>query len=46
VPAPEADGPAGKERPSVGFWLIAGLAGLYLGLRLVQGLVWVVEQVF
>jgi len=46
VPAPDADDPAGKERPSVGFWLIVALAGLYLGLRLVQGVVWVVQQVF
>jgi len=46
VPAPEADDPAGNERPSVGFWLIVGLAGLYLLLRVVQGLVWAAQQVF
>ncbi len=29
-----------------GFWLIVTLAVLYLGWRLVQGIVWLVERVF
>jgi hypothetical protein len=35
----------GEERPSIVFWLVVGLAGLYLGLRLIQGVIWVAQQI-
>ena len=35
-----------EERPSFGFWVMVTLAALYLGLRLVQGVVWVFTRLF
>lgn len=37
--------PREEERPSVVFWLVVVAAALYLGLRLIQGFAWVVQQV-
>jgi len=33
-----------QERTPWSFWLLVGAATLYLGLRLVQGIAWVVER--
>ena len=38
--------PGEEERPSVVFWLVVGVTTLYLGLRLIQGVAWVVQRVF
>ena len=32
------------ERPSVFFWVVVVAAVFYLGVRLIQGVVWVVER--
>lgn len=37
--------PREDERPSVGFRVMVTLAGLYLALRLVQGVAWVVSRI-
>lgn len=34
-----------EERPSFVFWLVVAATVFYLGVRLVQGVVWVVERV-
>ena len=34
-----------EERPSVFFWVVVLAAVFYLGVRLIQGVVWVVERV-
>ena len=39
------DRPQEEERLSVFFWLVVGAATLYLGVRLIQGVLWVVGQV-
>jgi len=44
VTPPGASGPDENERPSVVFILIVSLVALYLGVRLVQGVIWVAER--
>lgn len=39
------DRPRPQERPSIFFWLVVGAATFYLGVRLVQGVAWLVERV-
>jgi len=36
--------PGTGEKPSAGFWVIVIAAALYLGLRLVEGVVWLVDR--
>lgn len=38
--------PQEEQRPSVVFWLVVVAAAFYLGVRLIQGVLWVVQQVF
>lgn len=38
------DGRPEEERPSIVFWIIVVLVVLYLAVRLVQGIGWVVER--
>ena len=33
------------ERPSVVFWIVVSAAVFYLGVRLVQGVIWVVDRI-
>ncbi len=33
-----------EERPSVFFWVVVAAAIFYLGVRLIQGVVWVAER--
>ncbi len=33
-----------EERPSAVFWLVVGGAIFYLGVRLIQGVLWVAQQ--
>jgi hypothetical protein len=40
-----ADHPAEEEQPSAVFWIVVGATALYLGLRLFQGMAWLVRQV-
>jgi len=40
-----ADRRAEEEDPSVVFWVVVGATALYLGLRLFQGLAWLIRQV-
>lgn len=35
---------AGEERTPIGFWVFVVAAGLYLVLRLAQGIAWVVDR--
>lgn len=35
--------PATGEHAPLGFWIFVVLAGLYLAVRLVQGIVWLVD---
>jgi hypothetical protein len=44
APALVAERPQEEDRPSILFLLIVGVAALYLGLRLIQGVIWVVER--
>jgi hypothetical protein len=37
--------PSAEERPSVFFWFLVVLAALYLLVRLLQGVAWVVDRV-
>ncbi|MEE9532984.1 MAG: hypothetical protein V3W06_01085 [Acidimicrobiia bacterium] len=37
--------PSAEERPSFFFWLVVVLAALYLLVRLLQGVAWVVDRV-
>jgi hypothetical protein len=39
-----AERPQEEDRPSIVFLLIIGVTALYLGLRLIQGVVWLVER--
>jgi hypothetical protein len=39
-----AERPREEERPSLIFLLIVGVTALYLGLRLIQGVIWVVDR--
>ena len=34
-----------EERPSVVFWIVVAAAAFYLGVRLVQGIVWLIQSV-
>ncbi|MGI9648886.1 MAG: hypothetical protein ACR2OI_10235 [Acidimicrobiia bacterium] len=40
-----ADDPVEEERSSAVFWIVVAATALYLGVRLLQGLAWVVRQV-
>jgi hypothetical protein len=33
-----------EERPSPLFWIVVAAAAFYLGVRLIQGVVWVVQR--
>jgi hypothetical protein len=33
------------ERPPITFWIMIGLAVLYLGWRLVQGIIWLIDRI-
>lgn len=39
------DRPQEEERLSLFFWLVVGAAGFYLGVRLIQTIVWVVQRI-
>jgi hypothetical protein len=40
-----ADKPVEEERPPVVFWIVVGATFLYMALRLLQGVAWLVRQV-
>lgn len=42
---PVADKPVEEERPPVVFWIVVGATFLYMALRLLQGVAWLVRQV-
>jgi hypothetical protein len=39
-----AERPGEEDRPSIVFLLITGVTALYLGMRLIQGAIWLVER--
>ncbi len=43
---PVDEGDADTAPPPISFWVMIGLAVLYLGWRLVQGIMWLIDRVF
>ena len=39
------DPPVEEERPSLVFWIVVAAAAFYLGVRLVQGIVWLIQRI-
>ncbi len=37
--------PTAEERPGFFFWLVVGLAALYLLVRILQGVAWVADKI-
>ncbi|MBT8201928.1 MAG: hypothetical protein HKN74_07835 [Acidimicrobiia bacterium] len=42
---PTGEGELDEERPSAVFWIVVAAAVFYLGVRLVQGVIWVIDRV-